>query len=511
MKPLFNFLLFLPLALFCDGFLFSQTNYVGVWSSGSGNNLIVKFDKWSEFIADGNQKAQRGLRLADFEYFKTGNTNNYVGVWSSGSGTNLIVKFDNWSEFIADGNQKAQQGLRLTDFEYFKTGNTNNYVGVWSSGSGANLIVKFDNWSKFIADGNQKAQQGLRLTNFEYFKTGSTNNYVGVWSSGSGTNLIVKFGKWSDFIADGNQKAQQGLRLADFEYFKTGNTDNYVGVWRNGSGSNLIVKFDRWSEFIEDGKKKVNKGLRLIDFDVIPPADVSSHVFPKRPIPTNPPPTSLSCDDLPETPDYIGFNGNGLDIIVDFSYLISGNPKITIPSGNLPLLPICEDGRIIYPDNFCGIRVSFVERFFWIDRSGKILGDILHDFHPVYNSIPEGQSLFKLGMPDGIEFTGPIGACGKDYEPWHFPTMTKTDFQSFDNDQVMLVIEINPTSNIEFLNYNVSPEKLDPFEIFKDETLKDLADWAKSFPELFDIRAYIQENCEINPLKCPIGKSERWW
>jgi len=484
--------------------LYAQNKYYGVWKSGNGGSTITKFNKWSDFIADGNERAQNGLRCIDFEYFTKGGKRHYVGVWKSGSGSNIIAKFNKWSDFIADGDERVQDGLRLVDFEYFTAGNKRHYVGIWKSGSGSNIITKFNKWSNFIADGNQKAQNGLRLVDFEYYTAANKRHYVGVWRSGAGGKIIAKFNKWSDFMADGiNKTHNEGLRLIDFERYKTGEKNHYVGVWKKGSSStNIIVKFNKYADFIADGNDKAkNQGLRLVDFEAYTktsPIRTSPGGGSTVPI-SEPEP---SCASLPRVPDYIDLSDDDR-LVIDFTTIVGepGKPRITIPEGYLPLLPVC-DGEYVWPTNYCGMRITKAARFLWLDKDDKTIGTIGSEDDFYYQSIPESSSIQEHDFhaySNGIEFSGPIGDCSTSNNEWGFSfSITKNGILDPNNPTVKLVIDMVADSGIEFINHQahhdhqVHPEAaLDPLELFKKKEYKDLAYLAETI-EFFEIRNFIE-------------------
>ena len=260
------------------------------------------------------------------------------------------------------------------------------------------------------------------------------------------------------------------------------------------------------------------QNLRLIDFEPIIINDKVQSKLPPRggSTPTSPP----SCEGLPEIPNYVEIENSSV-LEVDFDNTVEGHPKIIIPSDLLDFLPTC-DGEIIFPDNFCGIRIKGAIRFQWVNNSGEILGDNVHNYHPVYNSIPVDETLENIDRRDrttyyfdGIEFTGPIGACDSNSGidgGWNFPSpLTKTGTISPSDSRVKLQIEITlGYTEIEFLNYNFHPEGLNHHELFREETYDELANMAM-FPEFYDIRGYIQNACIGNPTGCPIGDSEKWW
>ncbi|AXT51755.1 hypothetical protein D1818_13215 [Aquimarina sp. BL5] len=213
-------------------------------------------------------------------------------------------------------------------------------------------------------------------------------------------------------------------------------------------------------------------------------------------------------EDFPQLPDYIqlSYGTQGMQnyrIELDFTNIIDDKPTIKIPVQFLPTLPE-YDGEVIFPNNFCGIKVSKASRFIWLDNGGQVV-----ETHP-YNYVPENtsvQSLFGneyyLNSGQGIRLTGPIGACEEANENWVFP-FPLTQTETVMNQPLKLVIELEQDSEIEFLNYNIKPqEPLDIDELFEEVDFNELIEF---FNETFyeGFQEWINEVCDENPADCPL-------
>jgi hypothetical protein len=190
-------------------------------------------------------------------------------------------------------------------------------------------------------------------------------------------------------------------------------------------------------------------------------------------------PVSAEPIDFPERPAYIKLIDEPR-ITVDFSRIVDDHPQISLPIDFFRFLPMTEDGNPILPDNFCGLRVRQPSRFVWL-KQGK-------EFNKEpFNNVPEESSVYQMFGDDyylgGIEFTGPIGKCSDSSENWQFPfPFTKTNKgPSAPDYELLLVIELEHDSEIEFLNYNLkSPEGLSLYEIYS-------RDWEGKFLEVIEL------------------------
>ncbi len=539
---------------------FAQYKYIGVWDSGSGTNLITEPLRWNAFLKKGEELTEKGLRLDDFEVIRKGTKKRYIGSWRNGSGNNIISRGLKWKAFLKKGEELTQKGYRLWDFETFRQSGKRVYVGNWRTGTGNNIITEGLKWKDFTKKGEELTAKGYRLWDFEIYKKGNTYRYVGNWRTGSGSNIINKALRMRAFIRKNNELKGKGLRLYDVEIIKTGGVRKYVGAWRSGSGSNAptggntlagrnaptggntlagrnaptggntlagrnvptggnilaggntiagnsaITKGLAWKDFVSKGEELTAQGLRLTDFEPFFVAE------PTQPNSTSGGDSGISgISEFPDTPQYIkllsGTLGNDkYRVVVDFTSIIDSQPTITIPTQFLKDLPSYE-GEVIFPNNFCGMRIIKASRFVWSDGFGNVFDD------SPYNTVPENttiKDLFSQGETlylGGIDFTGPVGACANGTGNWQFP-FPYTQTQTVMPQPLKLVIELGSDSEIEFLNFNINPGKsLSSSKLFKKI---DFDKMIKFYLETFygSFESWIDRVCEQNPDECPLQKED---
>ena len=226
-----------------------------------------------------------------------------------------------------------------------------------------------------------------------------------------------------------------------------------------------------------------------------------------------------SFEGFPPLPSYIQLSSNE-SLEVDFSAVNEAGFRLTIPTRFLPLLPQDADGEIIFPDNFCALRVTKPSRFLWLDEQGNIVDDEL------FTSIPEDssvQEVFETDYFDGIAFSGPIGSCAGGQTPWHFPApLSQTDEgMTAPERNLHLVIEIvSLDASIEFLAGEVGSGSisLDSFELFSGEVFSKFKDIVDDyvFNDLdsgyIGVLEFLQRICDEvegtpNEVKCLIGRN----
>lgn len=202
-------------------------------------------------------------------------------------------------------------------------------------------------------------------------------------------------------------------------------------------------------------------------------------------------------------------------VSVDFNTIIDGQPLITLPLRMLPeYLPSNENG-LVFPDNFCGLRILKPSEVIWLTPEGNV------DTNFPYVNVESFNDGDFLG---GIEFTGPIGACKGANEPFRFWSPITLNSEGGPPPPRTLIIEL-PTGSIEFLNFNVQPEpfespaeSLDAFELYSADLSESLSNIAKFFEKweidngYCGIDAYVQELCKppdhpepVSVGRCPVS------
>lgn len=208
---------------------------------------------------------------------------------------------------------------------------------------------------------------------------------------------------------------------------------------------------------------------------------------------------------LPDLPSWIELSENPY-LIVDFGSPSDGQPRITLPVDFLPDYLPTKDGTPVIPDNFCGLNVRKADAFFWQTR----INEVVNGFP--YNS---AEDVYKLGddaFLGGIEFTGPIGQCADENEPWQFfYPLTQTGESP--TPDLKLIIQMRSESEIRFLNFNVrAGEPLEAYELFSEETLETMKRIAEEVMKSLEIDngycsidSYVKKVCEETPSACPVS------
>ena len=479
--------------------------YVGAWRKGSDGYALYKYNNWTSFTNKWKDLADRNLRLVDIEVETIGNRTHYLGVWRKGSDGYALYRYNNWTSFTNKWKELAGKNLRLVDMEVETIGNKTHYIGVWRKGSDAYALYGYDDWGKFTNKWRELAQKNLRLVDIEVEKIGNKTFYYGVWRKGSDAYALYGIDSWSKFTKKWKELGKQNLRLVDVEPVKIGNKTFYYGVWRQGSDAHALYLYKNWSSFTNKWKELAEKNLRLVDIGVF---ESTSSVISGGSSSSS---GSSSDNSFPTVPNYVKLQSGTLGnqnyrIVVDFSRIIDGKPTITLPVQFLSILPT-YDGKVMFPDNFCGIEIRKSSRFLWLDASNKVV-----DQHP-YSYVPESSSVNQMYGDNyylgGIKFTGPIGACSKDSGSFDFPfPLTKEGKNHLPN--LKLVIELQSDSEIKFLNYDISNKSLKADKIFKeisfDKIIKQIMkqfDDSNSKKRLENFDEFVEEVCETSPQKCP--------
>ncbi|MEM6451014.1 MAG: hypothetical protein AAF703_11925 [Cyanobacteria bacterium P01_D01_bin.105] len=442
-----------------------ELRYQSVWSSGSGSNIVTEPLSRTDFIQQGQQLTSQGLRLVDVETERVNGRRIYSGVWVSGTGSNIFDGPLTGRAFRERREELRSQGLRLVDFEMFRANDGRvRFVGVWRSGSGVERLSRPRNAENFLALGEDLTAQGLRLVDVEVERINGELRYRGLWRSGSGSNLFTTPQPPAAFRELRDQMVTDGLELVDVERVGRPGNHRFVGVWASGNGESRVSRPRNFENFSTFGAQQTAEGLRTEDFEIFltsgsstPPGE--GNVDPERPDeePEAPEPTTVDFNDLPS---WLDISTNEQYIVVDFSTFIDGQPRMTIPMGVLPPSAFNNDGAMNIPVDFCGLKIHEADTFTWQDGEEIIdnalynqSNDIIEDYGFEYYS-QTGQ---------GLQFTGAIGQCATENNPWQFNYPLTENSGSGDNtlSDLRLVIEVNPGpfqiqdgSEVEFLYSN---------------------------------------------------------
>ncbi len=471
-----------------------ELRYEAVWSSGTGSNIVTEPLTRSAFLERGGQLTADGLRLIDVETAVLNGDRIYTGLWVGGSGSNFFDGPMSRPAFNQVRQQRQRQGLRLVDFEVFRDGDGNRrFLGVWRSGSGAESLTLPRNEEDFIALGKELTSEGLRLVDVEIERIQGELRYNGLWREGTGANLFTPPRRIAAFRNLRDQMVADGLELVDVEKVGRGSLAGYVGVWASGNGESRLSRARSFSSFTDFGEQQTAEGMRTQDLEIF------------RVATTSPPPGggsgpngNASVEDLPDLPAWIQLSGDAR-LIVDFGSTIDGNPRVTLPVDFLPDFLPTKNGEQVIPDNFCGFNVRKADSFFWQTQANQVVTDF------PYNAVEEVSDLGSDAFLGGLEFTGPIGQCAGENEPWQFfQPLTQTGGDS-PTPNLKLVVQLTQGSEIEFLNFNIhAGEPLDARELFSDEVFKKIEAIAEAFESLGEDNGY----CSIDNYVQKICKEE---
>ena len=442
--------------------------YQAVWSSGSGANIVTEPLNKADFIQRGQQLTSQGLRLVDVETERMNGDRIYTGVWVSGSGSNIFDGPLTRTQFRRRREELRSQGLRLVDFEVFRANDGRaRFLGVWRSGSGEEKLSLPRNAEAFLTLGESLTSEGLRLVDVEVERTQGELRYRGLWREGSGSNLFTTPQSPSKFRTTRDRMIADGLELIDVERVGRLGNHKFVGVWASGNGESGLSVPRNFENFVTLGEQQTAKGKRTEDFEIfltspsatppeedLEPTD-SDAEEPDAENPDNENPTTVDVDNLPAWLEI----SSGSQIIVDFGTILEARPRITLPLGTLPLDAFNNDGTVSIPTDFCGLKISQAESFHWQTPTGVEVTDA------PYNQIDDVQA--ELGQEYyssdglGLSFTGAIGQCTEDNQPWqfNFPFTQNSGDSPIPN--LNLVVEVLPGgpvlpggSRVEFLYSN---------------------------------------------------------
>ena len=428
----------------------NELRYQAVWNAGSGSNIVTEPLSRSEFVTRGEELTAQGLRLIDVETAQVNGDRIYTGVWVSGTGSNLFEGPMTRAEFRTARQEKQAQGLMLVDFEVFRNNNgQRQFLGVWRPGSGEEKLTLPRNADEFIALGQQLTAEGLRLVDVEVEQTENGLKYRGLWQTGTGSNIFSDARSPEAFRSLRDQMVADGLELVDIERIGAPGSQQFVSVWASGNGASRLSQPRNFESFVTFGQQQTANGQRTRDIEIFQADETEPTTFDdddsENPNPGNPGnPDTTGNNSLPP---WIQLSGNPY-LIVDFGTFIEEQPVITIPADFLPLLPYNTDGSPKIPDDFCGFKVRRADAVFWQRQDGEVVTDF------PYNTVEDVSDLDNEFFLGGIQFTGPIGQCTEDNNPWQFAfPITQTSGDS-PTSGLKLVIQMRSDSELEFLNSN---------------------------------------------------------
>jgi len=487
--------------------------YEAVWSKGTGSNIFTTPLSRKKFIEKGVELTNQNLRLIDVETKFIKGKRIYTGVWNPGTGSNIFEGPLGPVKFRAARKARRAQGMRLVDFEIIRKSNgSRRYIGVWQSGTGKERLTRPLEKKAFFSMGERLTANGLRLVDVEVERVNGRTLYSGLFRSGTGSNLITAPLRRPQFIAKRAEMVGKSLELVDVERIRIGGAARFVGVWSSGSGKSRLSVPRKLKKFLKFGANQTAAGFRTQDVEIVHNAH-----------PVNPSTSSVGSTggsgngattaDLPNLPQWIQLSGsNNTRLVLDFGTIINGQPRLTLPVKFLPdFLPQNDDGAIVVPDNFCGIRVVKAGGFQW-QKNGATITDFPYNNVENVANLPGEQDF--LG---GIDFTGPIGQCAKKNKPWQFFQPITQNGGDSPVPGMKLVIEMRQGSRIEFLNFNIQAGKsLNARKLFSDKVFKHLKSIAKTAEDLLEnagangycaIDEYVKQVCKESPSQCLVSEN----
>ncbi len=167
---------------------------------------------------------------------------------------------------------------------------------------------------------------------------------------------------------------------------------------------------------------------------------------------------------------------------------LAGTIDFDVDSSFLPDLVIDEDnGGVVMPTNYCGLRITHVGGIYWYDGSNNLVeaenhGEVTVNQQGDYMFMGEEITEAYLG---GVEFTGALDTCD-DNEPWYFPIPLSYGGNAPQYGAEKLVLQLDqPPSfqpTIEFLDNAMEPVELP--DLYEDwEPPADWEDYCEKIPE----------------------------
>lgn len=386
-----------------------------VLNTGDARVQVSALMDYATFLETGEQISLAGLRLFDVESTRLDGRRVYVGLWRPGAGES---NFDGPMNGIDFGNKMRAMradNMRLEDFEVFRNQNGGRrYLGVWRNGAGRETLVGPVILDAFLARGAQLAEDGQSLVDLEVEIVNGTTLYHGLFRTevGGTTNWMTAPVPRTAFVAERDQRIADGWHLIDVETVGDQDSPLYAGVWRKDGnpGPSVISALRPLGEFRNFLNDQGDMGRWATDLELrrfVPETETDDD--PPDPD-QDPGPTTA---DLPGTPDWVEITYTASRVVIHFGPNLGGSPSgdgatgflLQIHNELLPPLPINASGEIVFPDNICGLRVFHPSEVIWEDDDGQPLGP------PFNSSSSMSQDPWATAAQQGMDFTGPMGAC----------------------------------------------------------------------------------------------------
>ncbi len=455
-----------------------KVSYRAVWHQDKNPSIHTAPLSLSAFLQTGQSLAKAGNVLIDAETAIINGRRVYAGLWTTGTGATFFTAPKSASAFREEINEKHSKGLRLVDFEVFRTNSGGRrYIGVWRNGTGKQILTGPMEKDAFFARGERLTADGLRLIDVEMERIDDTLLYHGLFRTGSGDNFITAPLRPRKFRNMRDKQVAAGRELIDMERVAGGPRGRFVGVWSSGPGKSRISNPRSFGKHFIFSQSQFNDEKHAVDFELNVIREGSS------PRPSQPSGGDVddAMADLPNNPANVAFNDN-LKLRIIWSQDNDNPFTIELPRSAIPdYLPQDENGDYVLPDSYCGLEITRVNNIFW-----QIPGnDALQTPPFLQEDVSTLETDLFLG---GVNFSGPFGACTGTQTAWNFPfpfTSNASDFMVQEN--LSLVIEIEQGSKLRFLPSDPpDAEHLSPDELFENSSEEKLKTLLEAFADLFE-------------------------
>jgi|GEM_PF-2143223 len=319
----------------------------------------------------------------------------------------------------------------------------------------------------------------LPLPAFPAFRANTKADFDGGYKDEKGRQFYVRtVGNQVVFFVESTFK--EGKKpTAAYVYF-----GKWVGENRRFATGELVA--------LSKGKRKLNGIFSLgfsdegllsgkSDFQYLKTVLAKPMTKPSSTIPTNSVETVF-----PSVPRWISFT-NAPRVELDFGNMIDENPQLTLPIELLPKWLPLENGKLVIPNNFCGLHIRNVDSIYWQDGESVVVD------YPYQNIIGDLSRVDSTAYMGGVYFDGPIGKCAGSNKGWRFFQPITQHGADSPLSGLKLVMEIDPSGDVHFVNYQIIAGKpLSPDKLFTEKTYKDFKDKVKKLLNLGNKEGYCE-------------------
>lgn len=234
--------------------------YAGLWTEGTGGNIFAGPMGPVDMREEMEARRAQGFRLIDFEIFRRSNGGRqYLGVWRTGPGEELLTGPMEIDAFKARGDSLISDGFRLWDVEVENHDGRILYSGLFRSGAGLNAFIGPLSRQAFRTRRDQMVADGLELRDIERIEINGRQRFVTVWSSGDGESRLSRLRPYGQYFAFSQDQYNDGKRATDFEIrvAETKDGDGTGGTGGAEPGPSPVADLDPNPPYIElvDGQE----------------------------------------------------------------------------------------------------------------------------------------------------------------------------------------------------------------------------------------------------------------